>query len=156
KLILPTPLPPGHTIKLTTPFHEKIPFNFSRGGHVGNTYQITQWYPKPAVYDNNGWHPIPYLDQGEFYSEFGNFDVQITIPKDYVVAATGELQNADELNFLKEKSDEAHSPKKKSAVITVKPITNKPKKFRKPAAPKPKSNPSIKNHKKITATPIEK
>ena len=91
KLILTHPLAPGQTIKITTPFHEKIPFNFSRGGHVGNTYQITQWYPKPAVYDNNGWHPMPYLDQGEFYSEFGNFRVQITVPDSYVVAATGEL-----------------------------------------------------------------
>ncbi|HJY21565.1 MAG TPA: M1 family metallopeptidase, partial [Hanamia sp.] len=92
KLILPSLLLPGQTIKITTPFHEKIPFNFSRGGYEGNTYQITQWYPKPAVYDHKGWHPMPYLDQGEFYSEFGNFNVQITLPKDYVVAATGELQ----------------------------------------------------------------
>ncbi len=158
KLILPTPLAPGHTIKITTPFHEKIPFNFSRGGYVGNTYQITQWYPKPAVYDNNGWHPIPYLDQGEFYSEFGNFDVQITIPKDYVVAATGELQNVDELNFLKEKSDEAHLPKKKLKVITVKAIPNKTTKFKKNPAPKPKGKASTKGLKKPTAkpTPVEK
>ncbi|HEY8657915.1 MAG TPA: M1 family metallopeptidase [Hanamia sp.] len=104
KLILPTPLFPGQTIKITTPFHEKIPINFSRGGHVGKAYQITQWYPKPAVYDNKGWHPIPYLDQGEFYSEFGNFQVQITVPEDYVVAATGELQNEDERKWLKEKA----------------------------------------------------
>ena len=45
KLILPAPLLPGQTVKITSPFHEKIPFNFSRGGHVGHTYQITQWYP---------------------------------------------------------------------------------------------------------------
>jgi hypothetical protein len=104
RLILPEPLAPGRTIKITTPFHEKIPFNFSRGGHVGNTYQITQWYPKPAVYDIKGWHPMPYLDQGEFYSEFGNFDVSITLPKNYIVAATGELQNENERNFLLAKS----------------------------------------------------
>jgi hypothetical protein len=103
KVILPGGLAPGKTIKITTPFHEKIPFNFSRGGHVGNTYQITQWYPKPAVYDIHGWHAFPYLDQGEFYSEFGNFNVQITVPKDYVVAATGELQNEDEQKWLQEK-----------------------------------------------------
>ena len=107
KLILPTPLLPGQTVKITTPFHEKIPFNFSRGGHVGHTYQITQWYPKPAVYDKKGWHPIPYLDQGEFYSEFGNFNVQITVPKNYIVAATGELQNTDERNrLLRQAQDE--------------------------------------------------
>ena len=104
KLILPTPLLPGETIKISTPFHEKIPFNFSRGGHVDQTYQITQWYPKPAVFDNKGWHPIPYLDQGEFYSEFGNFNVQITVPQNYIIAATGELQNKNEIEWLKERA----------------------------------------------------
>jgi len=95
KVILPHPLLPGQTATVTTPFHEQLPFNFSRGGHVGNTYQVTQWYPKPAVYDNRGWHPMPYLDQGEFYSEFGDYDVRITVPKSYIVAATGELQRID-------------------------------------------------------------
>ncbi|MEO7835254.1 MAG: hypothetical protein ABIR50_08035, partial [Ginsengibacter sp.] len=98
KLILPKSLLPGQTIKITTPFHEKIPFNFSRGGYVDDTYQITQWYPKPAVYDNDGWHPMPYLDQGEFYSEFGNFKVRIILPEKYKVAATGSL-------IAEEKSD---------------------------------------------------
>lgn len=106
KLILPSPLLPGQTIKITTPFHEKIPYNFSRGGHIGQAYQITQWYPKPAVYDNKGWHPMPYLDQGEFYSEFGNFNVQITVPENYIVAATGQLQNIDELQWLKKQNAE--------------------------------------------------
>ena len=104
KLILPAPLLPGQTIKITTPFHEKIPYNFSRGGYIDDTFQITQWYPKPAVYDNRGWHPMPYLDQGEFYSEFGNFRVKITVPKDYIVAATGELQNENAVKWLKEKA----------------------------------------------------
>ncbi|MEP6615076.1 MAG: M1 family metallopeptidase [Ginsengibacter sp.] len=104
KLMLPSPLLPGVTIEISSPFHEKLPNNFSRGGHVGQSYQVTQWYPKPAVYDEEGWHPIPYLDQGEFYSEFGNFDVQITLPKNYVLAATGELQNEEEKNWLLEKS----------------------------------------------------
>ncbi|WP_462251453.1 M1 family metallopeptidase [Ferruginibacter sp.] len=100
KLILPTPLLPKTNCKIETPFHVKIPENFSRGGHNGQAYQITQWYPKPAVYDKKGWHPIPYLDQGEFYSEFGNYEVQVTLPKNYVVAATGELQEADEKEWL--------------------------------------------------------
>jgi len=100
KIILPVPLPPGQKTIITTPFHEKLPYNYSRGGYDGQTYQITQWYPKPAVYDNKGWHPMPYLDQGEFYCEFGSFDVSITLPKNYVVAATGELQNEDEKLWL--------------------------------------------------------
>ncbi|HXR82269.1 MAG TPA: hypothetical protein VN763_15180, partial [Saprospiraceae bacterium] len=56
RLILPRPLPPHSSISITTPFHEKLPYNFSRGGHVGQTYQLTQWFPKPAVYDRKGWH----------------------------------------------------------------------------------------------------
>jgi len=105
KLLLPQPLLPGKMIKIETPFHVKLPYNFSRGGHVEQSYQLTQWYPKPAVYDKDGWHEMPYLDQGEFYSEFGNFDVEITVPKNYIVAATGVLQNEDEKLWLKEKSN---------------------------------------------------
>ncbi len=104
KLLLPSPLAPGGSLKIETPFHVKLPYNFSRGGHVLQSYQITQWYPKPAVYDKNGWHEMPYLDQGEFYSEFGKFDVKITLPDNYVVAATGDLQDAKEKEWLKEKS----------------------------------------------------
>ncbi len=98
KVHLSNPLLPGEKIEITTPFHVKIPKNFSRGGRTGRSYQITQWYPKPAVYDRKGWHPMPYLDQGEFYSEFGSFDVRITVPKSYVIASTGELQNPDANN----------------------------------------------------------
>ena len=110
KLVLPLPLPPGQKIIITTPFHVKLPYNFSRGGHDGESYQATQWYPKPAVYDKNGWHPIPYLDQGEFYSEFGNFDVNITLPKNYVVAATGDLQSEDEKTWLLSRSSFSWEP----------------------------------------------
>ena len=109
KVILPSPLAPGGKINITTPFHIQLPYNFSRGGHDEQSYQATQWYPKPAVYDRKGWHPIPYLDQGEFYSEFGNFDVKITIPDNYVVAATGELQNEEERKWLNEKMEETAS-----------------------------------------------
>jgi Peptidase family M1 domain len=101
KLILPQPLAPSKKMQIETPFHVKLPYVFSRGGHVEQSYQITQWYPKPAVYDKDGWHEMPYLDQGEFYSEFGSFDVKITLPQNYLVAATGELQNEDEKNWLK-------------------------------------------------------
>lgn len=101
KLILPEALPPNRSVIIETPFHEKLPENFSRGGHIGQSYQVTQWFPKPAVYDSEGWHPMPYLDQGEFYSEFGNYDVQITVPKAYVVAATGVLKNTSENDQFK-------------------------------------------------------
>jgi hypothetical protein len=96
KISLNQPLRSGESLTISTPFFVKIPKTFSRLGHEGQSYQISQWYPKPAVYDKNGWNPMPYLDMGEFYSEYGTFDVQITLPKNYVVGATGELQTAAE------------------------------------------------------------
>ena len=116
KVLLPKPLVPGQKISITTPFHIKLPFNFSRGGYDGNSLQVTQWYPKPAVYDQKGWHPMTYLDQGEFYSEFGRYDVRITLPKDMVVAATGRLQDENEKAWLLSKkfveTNSKPSPKK--------------------------------------------
>lgn len=90
KLLLPKPLLPGRSVEITTPFYLKLPYNFSRSGHVEQSYQITQWYPKPAVYDKKGWHEMPYLNQGEFYNSFGSYRVSITTPAEYVVAATGK------------------------------------------------------------------
>jgi hypothetical protein len=100
-ITLNEPLEQGDTIIITTPFRVKIPGGLlSRFGHIGQSYQISQWYPKPAVYDLAGWHEMPYLDQGEFFSEFGNYQVTITLPENYIVAATGNLQNDDEREHL--------------------------------------------------------
>lgn len=104
KLTLKKPIPPGEMARLATTFKVKLPKVVSRMGHEDQLYCVTQWYPKPAVYDVNGWNPMPYLDQGEFYSEFAKFVVNISVPKNYVVAASGRLQNADERNWLWEKS----------------------------------------------------
>jgi len=103
-LIPNKPIKSGESVNISTPFKVKIPKVFSRMGHENQLYCITQWYPKPAVYDVNGWNPMPYLDQGEFYSEFGSFDVSISVPDNYIVAATGNLTNADELQKLFELS----------------------------------------------------
>lgn len=94
-------LAPGEKLTLTTPFVVKLPSgSISRLGHVGESYQITQWYPKPAVYDKDGWHEMPYLTQGEFYSEFGSYDVSITLPENYIVGATGDLQTESEIERM--------------------------------------------------------
>jgi Peptidase family M1 domain len=102
-LDLPEPILPNSSAVIYTPFTVKIPKIFSRLGHFKNNFQLTQWYPKPAVYDASGWHPMPYLDQGEFYSDFGNYKVNITVPENYVVAATGELQTPSEIKWLESK-----------------------------------------------------
>jgi hypothetical protein len=125
KIILPTPLAPKTTCKIETPFHVKLPYDFSRGGHNGQSYQVTQWYPKPAVYDRNGWHPMPYLNQGEFYSEFGNYKVQISLPANYVVAATGVVATENYPTAILLKKAEAESSKKlikKKGFGTPKPV----------------------------------
>lgn len=146
KLVLPKPIGPKQSAIITTPFFVKLPYNFSRGGFTKNGFQVTQWYPKPAVYDSKGWHEMPYLDQGEFYSEFGNYEVQITLPETYIVAATGQLQNTDALVKLKQlgklepkqqnnyKAFEEANKKKVIATkayavkknIVVKPVVKKP------------------------------
>ena len=100
KIILGNPLKAGETLQIFLDFEVKIPNIFSRLGHNGQHYEITQWFPKCAVYDNLCWHNFSYLDQGEFYSDFGNYDVSITLPKNYRVGATGILQTQSEIAFL--------------------------------------------------------
>jgi hypothetical protein len=94
KLLLPQALAPGQKMDIQVDFTLNIPGQFSRFGHDGKSYQITQWFPKPAVFDVNGWNTFPYLDQGEFYYEYGRYEVRITLPAAYIVAATGVLQDS--------------------------------------------------------------
>ncbi|MBN1822094.1 MAG: hypothetical protein JXR31_02755, partial [Prolixibacteraceae bacterium] len=107
KISLNEPLKSGESIKITTPFHVKIPRgSSSKFGYVAQSYRISQWYPKPAVYDRFSWHPMPNLDIGEFYSEFGSFDVSITLPENYIVAASGNLVTDTEVEWLNKLAEE--------------------------------------------------
>ena len=66
-----------------------------RMGRDGALYEIAQWFPRAAVYDDvRGWNIEPYLGQGEFYLDYGDYNLAITVPSGYIVAATGALQNA--------------------------------------------------------------
>jgi len=100
KVLLPQPLLPNAQITITTPFRVKIPKTSSRLGHTDQSYQISQWFPKPAVYDQTGWHAFPYLNLGEYYSEFGCYNVNISVPDNYIVMATGNLNNSQENLWL--------------------------------------------------------
>jgi hypothetical protein len=112
KILLESPLKTGETIRISTPFTLQIPYAFSRGGHINQQYLMTQWFPKPAVYDREGWHIMPYLDQGEFYAEFGDYDVELTLPTEYVIGATGQLQSlkvtSDSTKALHFKAENVH------------------------------------------------
>jgi hypothetical protein len=100
---LPTPLPPGGQSSFTVSWSHKIieaETFFGRGGFEhfedddNDIFQIAQWYPRLAVYsDNEGWHQQSFLGNSEFTLQFGDFDVEITVPEDHIVASTGVLQN---------------------------------------------------------------
>jgi hypothetical protein len=98
----PSPILPGDTFLMDINYELRFPdAGFSRMGYIDGNYFATQWYPKPAVYDQHGWHPMPYLHVGEFYSSFGDYEVFITVPVNYTVASSGILQNEDEKARLK-------------------------------------------------------
>lgn len=94
---LPAPLAPGASIDFEMAWRFPIPpYGAGRMGRVGTRlYEIAQWYPRLAVYDDvHGWNTLPYIGAGEFYLEYGDFDVSLTVPTGFLVAATGVLANA--------------------------------------------------------------
>jgi hypothetical protein len=92
---LPQPLPAGGVLDLEIAWHFPVPdYGAGRMGRDGSLYEIAQWYPRLAVYDDvRGWNHEPYIGAGEFYLEYGDFDVSLTVPASFVVAATGTLRN---------------------------------------------------------------
>lgn len=98
---LDKPILPRSKISLETAFYSQVPVQIRRSGRdnaEGIRYSMSQWYPKLAEYDYEGWHADPYIAR-EFYGVWGDFDVNITIDKHYMLAATGTLQNPEEIGF---------------------------------------------------------
>lgn len=96
---LAEPIPPGAETLFEMEFRAQVPVQIRRSGRdnaEGIAYSMAQWYPKIAEYDHMGWHAHPYIGR-EFHGVFGTFDVRIRIDRDYVVAATGYLQNPEEV-----------------------------------------------------------
>ena len=90
---LDSTLNPGESVVLQGDFKVKVPGFWSRMGHQGNTFQITQWYPKMCVLDENGWHRARYHWRGEFYSDYGDYTVILDVPEDFITAATGSVES---------------------------------------------------------------
>ncbi len=98
---LATPILPHTSTTLNMVFKGQVPVQIRRSGRdnkEGIDYSMSQWYPKLSEYDAQGWHPNPYIGR-EFYGVWGDFDVSITIDADYVVAASGILQNPNEIGY---------------------------------------------------------
>lgn len=100
-------LKPGTKATFELDWNAQIPEMIRRGGKnskEGVALTMTQWYPKMANYDENGWHLDEYIGR-EFYAPFGNFDVNIQIQKDFVIGSSGKLQNPNEVKGYTENPD---------------------------------------------------
>ncbi len=101
KVLLPVPLESGGMQQLEIEWSYPIP-DRARGAKEqvtdGWLYEMAQWFPRLSVYDDvNGWQTDQFMGRGEFYLNFGSYDVKVTVPWDHIVDATGELQNSDEV-----------------------------------------------------------
>ncbi|MDP4656067.1 MAG: M1 family metallopeptidase [Algoriphagus sp.] len=96
---LTEPILPNSSVKFEMSFEGQVPLQVRRSGRdseEGVRYSMSQWYPKMANYDEQGWHANPYVGR-EFYGIWGNFDVKITIDKSYTLGGTGYLQNPNQI-----------------------------------------------------------
>jgi hypothetical protein len=95
RLALARPLAPGDSLMVRFAWDARVSSVPRRQGHRVRSYDFSQWYPKVAVYDRQGWHPNALVPAGEFYGEFGTFDVTLVLPNDQVVGATGVPVSGD-------------------------------------------------------------
>ena len=89
---LDTPIQPGETLRLRIAWQGRFPKNFDRTGVIGNYYFVSQWFPKLGVFDA-GWTAHQFFANSEFFSDFGNYDVRMTVPQGWKVGATGVEQS---------------------------------------------------------------
>lgn len=101
EVTLAKPILPGASATFDMNFDGQVPVQIRRSGRnnaEGVALSMAQWYPKMAEYDFEGWHTPPYIGR-EFHGVWGNFDVKITIDKNYVIGGTGYLQNPNEIGY---------------------------------------------------------
>ena len=118
KAELAVPLLPGEQTTFNMAWNSQVPKQIRRSGYgnkEGVEFTMTQWYPKLAEYDKNGWHPDQYVGR-EFYGIWGDFDVTIHAHRDYVLGGTGYLQNADATGFGYEGFERVRVKKNKKRV----------------------------------------
>ncbi|MDT8435866.1 MAG: M1 family metallopeptidase [Gemmatimonadota bacterium] len=118
---LPAPLAPGDSVAVELAWTWPLPeYGYGRMGRDGSLFQVAQWYPRAAVYDDlGGWHVDPFLGAGEFYQEFGRFEVDLTVPAGYVVTATGTLRNPDEVLTAAQRERLARADGSEQAVAVI-------------------------------------
>ena len=98
---LDKPILPKSKALFELEYAAQVPVQIRRSGRdnaEGVRYSMSQWYPKLCEYDKEGWHPTPYIAR-EFYGVWGDYDVNISIDKKYIIGATGYLQNANQIGY---------------------------------------------------------
>lgn len=118
---LPAPLMPrGGKTTIAIKYSFRVPEHGSdRMGRDSSLFELAQWYPRMAVYDDvRGWNTDPYLGQGEFYLEYGDYDYAVTVPAGYVVAGSGVLQNPEDVLTAEERR-RLSSASGNSAVVQI-------------------------------------
>lgn len=125
RVVLDRPLDPrGGEVSVEIDWSFVIPpYGADRMGKLeaakGWIYEVAQWYPRMYVYDDvHGWNPMPYLGQGEFYLEYGDFDVEITVPHDFVVMGSGTLLNPEQV-LTREQRQRLKRARTSDATVTV-------------------------------------
>lgn len=138
KVTLSEPLPSGQNVSFRIKYSYKFPRNFKNADFNvnrtdilstknGDIYSVAQWYPRLCVLDDvSGWNTLPYLGNGEFYLEYGNFDINITLPSAYIVEASGDLLNPEEVltPLQSERWKRAKSSTEKVFIRTVEEVTD--------------------------------
>ena len=121
KVTLAEPLAPGKTATFDIAWHFLIPeHGADRMGRDGTLYELAQWYPRMSVYDDvRGWNTDPYLGQGEFYLDYGDYNLAITVPAGYIVAATGALINGAEVLTATQQARIAKAAKSDSVIRII-------------------------------------
>jgi hypothetical protein len=111
QVVLPKPVLPGQQIKLSIDFTAKLPRIFARTGTVNDFYLLGQWFPKIGVFENGRWNCHQFFRRSEFYADFGVYEVELTLPRQYEVGATGILENeiiGDSLKTLFFRAEDVH------------------------------------------------
>ena len=119
--VLPHAVAPGDSTIVAFAWEARASTVPRRQAHRGRSWDFSQWYPKVAVYDNGGWEPYALRPAGEFYGEFGSFDVTLILSEDQVVAATGLLVSGDPGWVRAKKWGDVVSPSLASYTLPTRP-----------------------------------
>ncbi|MFH1941288.1 MAG: M1 family metallopeptidase [bacterium] len=98
---LPNPVRPGQEIRIDIDFVTQLPYVFRRNGYYKDFFFAVQWFPKVGVFINGSWNCHQYHANSEFFADYGVYEVDITLPKEYIVGATGLLQKTTETDATK-------------------------------------------------------